>query len=112
MMWSEFTEKAKAAAICKPAQKEKNVQAFMHYLDGIRVRCFPWCDRSPAWPTSFCGYDGEASPDWRSCTEDAELFAKLIISGDIPWKDHGEEVTVIDRKSKTFTQSIHYTPGC
>ena len=43
--------------------------------------------------------------------EDAELFAKLIVTEDISELDHGEEITTVDLKTKEYCQSATYYPG-
>lgn len=105
----ELMSLAKKAAICKPAQKAENVAAFEAYLDEQTI-WYPWSE-TPGWPSRFCEYKEHAELDWRSLTDDAELFAKLIVTEDIPELDHGEEMTVVDFTTQTYHQSARYFPG-
>lgn len=106
----DLNDLTKKAAICKIEQKEKNVAALKAYLDEQTI-FFPATDRSTQWPSVFCGYSGKAVLDWKSLTEDAELFAKLIVTEDISELDHGEETTIVDLKTKQYNQTAIYYPG-
>ena len=105
----ELMPLAKKAAICKATQKAENVAAFKTYLDEQTI-WYPWSE-TPGWPSQFCGYQEKAKMDWRSLTEDAELFAKLIVTEEIPELDHGEETTIVDFRTRTYNQSSCYFPG-
>lgn len=105
----DLKDLVKKAALCKKEQKAENAAILERYLDEQKI-WFPWAD-SPDWPTDFCGYKERAVLDWRSLTEDAGLFAKLIITEDIPALDHGEEVTVVNFLAKEYQQSACYFPG-
>lgn len=105
----DLKDLVKKAALCKKEQKAENAAILERYLDEQKI-WFPWAD-SPDWPTDFCGYKERAVLDWRSLTEDAGLFAKLIITEDIPALDHGEEVTIVDFLVKEYQQSACYFPG-
>lgn len=100
----------KKAAICKKEQKEENVATFTRYLDEREI-WFPWAGNEPGWPTRFCGYKECTVLDWRSLTDSAEMFAKLIVSEDISELDHGEETTIVDLKIKQYNQTAIYYPG-
>ena len=49
----------------------------------------------------------EDIPDWWvfGNKRDAELFAKLIVTEEIPELDHGEETTIVDFRTRTYNQS-------
>lgn len=98
------------AALCKPAQKAECTAAFAAYLDEQMI-WYPWADGVPDWPTKFCGFRETGKLDWRSLTDDAELFAKMIVAEELAELDHGEERTVIDFKTGEFQQSAVYYPG-
>lgn len=105
----ELIPLAKKAAICKLEQKTDNVAAFQSYIDEQKI-WFPWSE-TPGWPSRFCGYNGKADLDWRSLTDDAEVFAKMLVTEDIPDLDHGEEITIVDLRTREYQQSSCYYPG-
>lgn len=106
----DLNDLIKKAAICKKEQKEENVVALEAYLNEQTI-FFPATDKSTQWPSVFCGYNEKAALDWKSLTEDAELFAKLIVTEDISELDHGEEITIVDLRTKQYNQSATYYPG-
>lgn len=105
----ELKDLTKKAALCKAEQKAENAAALETYLDAQQI-WFPWAE-SPGWPTWFCGRGGRAMLDWRSLTDDAELFAKLIVTEEISDLDHGEETTIVNFRTKEYQQSAWYFPG-
>ena len=94
----------------RQSQKMKDIASFKKYLDELDI-WYPWNDSEPDWPSLFCGFKEEARVDWRSLTDDIELFARMVVTGDIGDLDHGEEITAVNFKTQTFTQAATLFPG-